>query len=232
MDESPQGDVTPRVAIADDDAQFRASLSAHLRRYGIDVCATVPTAARLLDVVQSDHPDAVTVDLRMPWEGRGSEDEMEGGLEAVASIRRELDSPPAILVVSSYGYPSYVEHVLAQGVRRLGYVLKDNVFEGDLVAQAVRRIIAGDSAVDPLLIEQFFRRRAIAERCSALTQHERMVLKLMAEGYSNRGIGGKLFISSKTVEVHISHIFDKLGIADSPDINRRVRAVLNWLEPD
>ena len=145
-------------------------------------------------------------------------------------VLRQRHPELPIVVVSQFSYPTYIERVLAHGLRGLGYVLKENVFEPDILPEALERVARGGSAVDPLLIDSYFQQRAVARRTSALTDFEQQTLQWMAEGLSNRGIARKMFVSVKTVEIHIRHIYDKLDIPPEPDANRRVRAVLRWLD--
>ena len=211
-----------RVALADDSALFRKGLAALLGASGVEVTAAVPSGAALVDAVAVDLPDAVVLDLRMP---PSFTDE---GLVTAEKLRARYPAL-GILVLSTYAEVSYAARLLQTGTRHVGYLLKDRVEDSDALLDALRRMVAGESVVDPDIVRRLLGRQRITQTVEQLTPREREVLQLMAEGRSNAAIGKELYLSAKTVETHIAQVFAKLGLPQSSDDNRRVLAVLTYL---
>jgi DNA-binding NarL/FixJ family response regulator len=205
-----------RVVIADDAVLFREGLAKVLEAAGIQVDAQVGDAERLLARVRADPPDAAVVDIRMPPTHTAE------GLDAAQRIR--ADHPDVgVLVLSQYVEPHHAMQLLEGGARGVGYLLKDRV------ADAVRRVAGGGSVIDPDVVTQLIGRRRSRDPIQELTDREREVLALMAEGRSNQAICQRLYLSPKTVEAHVRSIFTHLDLAASADDHRRVLAVLAFL---
>ena len=211
-----------RVALADDSALFRRGLATLLAASGVEVTAQVPSGAELLVEVAADLPDAVVLDLRMP---PAFTDE---GLVVAEQLRARFPTL-GILVLSTYAEVSYAARLLQSGTRHVGYLLKDRVEDSDALLDALRRIVAGESVVDPDIVSRLLGRSRSTSAVDQLTAREQDVLRAMAEGRSNAAIGKELFLSAKTVETHIAAVFTKLGLPQSSDDNRRVLAVLTYL---
>jgi DNA-binding NarL/FixJ family response regulator len=215
-----------RVAVADDAVLFREGLCRLLADGGFDVVGQAANADELLAIVRESPPDRIpevaVVDIRMP------PSHSVEGLEAARTIR--ADHPEiGVLVLSQYIETEHAMDLLADGAGGTGYLLKDRVSDLEGFRDAVRRVGEGGSAVDPEVIAQLVHRRRADDPLAELTDREREVLELMAEGCSNRAIGARLFLSEKTVEAHVRGIFAKLGLLPAPDENRRVLAVLAFL---
>lgn len=211
-----------RVALADDSALFRKGLAALLAASGVEVTTGVPSGADLVQAVAVDLPDAVVLDLRMP---PSFTDE---GLVTAERLRARYPTL-GILVLSTYAEVAYAARLLQSGTRHVGYLLKDRVEDSDALLDALRRVVAGESVVDPDIVRRLLGRQRITQAVDLLTAREREVLQLMAEGRSNAAIGKELYLSAKTVETHIAQVFAKLGLPQSSDDNRRVLAVLTYL---
>jgi DNA-binding NarL/FixJ family response regulator len=211
-----------RVIVADDSTLLREGVSMVLTDAGFDV-TSVADAAALIDAVDRLHPDAVITDIRMPPTFS------QEGLEAALEIRKKYPDV-AVLVLSQYLEAAYAVRLLeADQLGRVGYLLKDRVTDIPTFIQAVRRVASGETVVDPAVISTLVQRQRVDNPLDRLTQRERDVLALMAEGWSNQGIGERLSLAPKTVETHVGVILAKLGLAESPDENRRVLAVLAFL---
>ena len=211
-----------RVVIADDAVLFREGLARVLEAAGIQVVAQVGDAERLLAQVHADPPDAVVVDIRMP------PTHTTEGLDAAQRIR--ADHPEVgVLVLSQYVEPHHAIQLLQGGTQGVGYLLKDRVADVAEVADALRRVAGGGSVIDPEVVAQLVGRRRTRDPIQQLTDRERQVLALMAEGRSNQAICERLFLSPKTVEAHVHSIFTGLDLHAAPDDHRRVLAVLAFL---
>jgi DNA-binding NarL/FixJ family response regulator len=211
-----------RVVIADDSVLLREGLVRVVVDHGIDVVAHVGNADDLLAAVRREQPDVAIVDVRMP---PSFTDE---GARAARAIRAEHPSV-GVLVLSQVVEPTHALALFSERPEGFGYLLKDRVVEIDDFLDAVRRVGRGGTAIDPEVIAQLVGRRGDDGPLAELTQREREVLGLMAEGRSNQGISQKLFLSPRTVETHVNGIFLKLGLMPAPDDHRRVLAVLAFL---
>ena len=211
-----------RVVIAEDLALLRDGLTRLLRDHEMEVVAAVEDGEALVEAVERERPDIAVVDVRLP---PGFTDE---GLRAALEARRRVPGT-AVLVVSQYVEQVYAVELLADGQGGVGYLLKDRIADPGEFVEAVRRVAAGGSAMDPEVVSQLLARRARASPIAELTPREREVLSLMAEGRSNSAIAGQLVVSDGAVEKHISNIFGKLGLGTSDGNHRRVLAVLAYL---
>jgi DNA-binding NarL/FixJ family response regulator len=210
-----------RIVIAEDLLLLREGMVRLLTETGHTVDAAVDTADGLVAAVQQHRPDLSIVDVRLP---PGFRDE---GLRAALGIR-EADPTAKILIVSQYVERAYAADLLADGRGGVGYLLKDRVTALDTFLDAVERVAAGGTAMDPEVISQLLGRRPTP--IAQLTPREREVLELIAQGRSNSAIAAAMFVSEKAVGKHISSIFGKFDLPPSDDDNRRVRAVLTYLQ--
>lgn len=211
-----------RVLVADDSVLLREGLLRLLDEAGHAVVAAVGDATALIAEAGQHRPDAVVVDIRMP------PTMTDDGLRAAIEIRRTLPST-AVLLLSAYVEKSYAEALLADGRGGVGYLLKDRVASLEVLTDALTTIRGGGTVLDPDVVAQLLVQRR-ADPLDRLTPRERDVLQLMAEGRSNAAIADRLVITSGAVEKHIGNIFAKVGLADAGSDNRRVLAVLAWLE--
>jgi serine/threonine-protein kinase len=210
-----------RVVVADDSVLIREALVRVLSDAGFEVIAQVGDAEALLSHARRQRPDVVIVDIRMP------PTHTTEGLVAARTIRAELPDT-AVLVLSHHIETHHAMDLIASG-GGVGYLLKDRLSDVAEVVDAIRRVAAGQSVMDPLVVQRLVARPRTANPVDTLSDRERDVLALMAEGRSNAAIGARLFLSPKTVETHIRSIFGKLDIPDLPDDNRRVLTVLTYL---
>jgi DNA-binding NarL/FixJ family response regulator len=212
-----------RVVVADDAVILREGLSRLLVEAGFEVVGQAADAGELLEQIEATAPDIAIVDIRMP------PSHTDEGLQAAAEIRARHPSV-GILVLSQYARPSYAIELLSNGTEGVGYLLKDRVSDLEELASSVRRVGEGGSVLDPSVVAQLVDRpRRGRDPLDDLTEREREVLSLMAEGRSNKAIGQRLFITEHTVEKHVKSIFGKLRLPPSADDHRRVLAVLTFL---
>jgi DNA-binding NarL/FixJ family response regulator len=211
-----------RIAIADDSVLIREGLSRILTAGGVDVVAEATDGSELLARVDELQPDAVIVDIRMP---PSFTDE---GIQVAARLRNQHPNL-GVLVLSQYVSSSYALRVLGTGTGRIGYLLKDRIANTEEVVDAVRRVTAGETVVDPQVVARLVNRSRDNEPLDRLTDREREVLALIAEGRSNKAICDKLFLSPKTVATHVNAIFTKLDLSVAAEDHRRVLAVLQYL---
>jgi DNA-binding NarL/FixJ family response regulator len=211
-----------RIVIADDAVLLREGAARLLEDAGHEVVAQAGDADDLLRKVRAHQPDVAIIDVRMP------PDNADDGLRAALTIRDELPNI-GILLLSQYVEDRYLGRLLASGADGVGYLLKDRVAEVERLAEAVERVAAGGSVLDPEVVAQMLGRSREEGPLDSLTEREREVLALMAEGRTNRAIAAELFISERAVERHVTSIFGKLDLPASEQDHRRVLAVLAHL---
>ena len=211
-----------RVVLAEDLFLLREGLAHLLTAHGIEVVASVESGPELLRAVLDERPDVAVVDVRLPPTFT------DEGLQAALAARREIPGQP-VLVLSQHVEQLYARELLTDGAGGVGYLLKDRVFNSEQFIDALRRVAAGGTAMDPQVIAKLLARRASDTPLSRLTPREREVLELMAEGRSNAAIAQRLFLSESAVGKHTASIFAKLDLVPSDDDNRRVLAVLAYL---
>ena len=211
-----------RVVLADDAVLLREALAAALAAAGFAVVGQAANVQELLAVVAHERPDVVVVDVRMP------PTHTTEGLEGARQIRAEFPGT-AILVLSQYVETRYALDLLRDDPAGMGYLLKDRVTRIADLADAVRRVAAGGSVVDPEVVSRLLGRARRHSPLDELTRRERDVLGLMAEGRSNLAIADRLSVDPRTVEGHVGTIFSKLGLEPAPEDHRRVLAVLAFL---
>lgn len=211
-----------KVIIAEDAAVLREGLAGLLADRGFDVVAAVPDADALAAAVAADPPDVAVVDIRMP------PSHTDEGLRAAIDLRRAFPQL-AVLVFSQYIETRYASELLADRSDGVGYLLKDRVAHVNQFVDAVRRVAAGGTALDPEVVSQLMAASRRVDRLGSLTPREREVLGLMAEGRSNAAIAAALVVSARAVEKHVGNIFAKLDLPESDVDHRRVLAVLRYL---
>jgi DNA-binding NarL/FixJ family response regulator len=211
-----------RVVVADDAMLIREGLTRLLRDAGVIVTGKASNADELLQRVALSMPDVAIVDVRMP---PGHSDE---GVVAAERIRAEHPNM-GVLLLSQYVDLRYCTRLLAEHPGRIGYLLKERVSDIAVLVDALERIVEGECVIDPTIVARLVERPRPAQSLAALSNREREVLALMAEGHSNQGISAQLVLSGKTVESHVRQIFAKLDLPDSGDQHRRVLAVLRFL---
>lgn len=211
-----------RVAIVDDHVLLREGLARLLAEAGMQVVASEGDIDGFLGAVGASRPDVAIIDIRLP------PTYTDEGLRA-ADLVRERHPGTAVLVLSQYLDAGYAFRLLQSFPSGVGYLLKDRVSQVAVLVDAVQRVVAGECVVDPSIVSRLVNRTGLTEPLSALTPREREVLELMAGGRTNTAIGEQLFLSERTVEGNVRRIFDKLGLADTPQDNRRVLAVLAFL---
>jgi DNA-binding NarL/FixJ family response regulator len=211
-----------RAIVADDSVVIRQGVARILSDGGFRVVAEAKDAPELLAAVEAQQPHLAVVDIRMPPGGNA-------GLGAALTIRARHPTV-GVLVLSQFLEPEYALRLLGAGVDRVGYLLKDRLGEARELLEAAHRVAAGGSAIDPAVVAELVRARRRDDRIGRLTEREREVLAGIAEGRSNRSIAERLGITVKTLEGMSGTIFSKLGLEDDPDVNRRVLAVLLYLQ--
>jgi DNA-binding NarL/FixJ family response regulator len=211
-----------RVVVADDVLLTRTGIVRLLRDSGVDVVGEAGDAVTLLHQVRLTQPDVAMVDIRMP------PTHTDEGLVAAREIRASYPEV-GVLVLSQYVDPGYAMRLLEEHPERIGYLLKERVFDIATVVDALRRIADAESVIDPTIVAQLVGRRRLTDPLAALTPREREVLALIAEGMSNQALAVRLFVTERTVEAHVTQIFLKLGLPETSDGNRRVLAVLAYL---
>ena len=212
-------DTIIRVVIADDSVLLREGLARLLEESGFEVAAQAGDADDLLRKVGAHRPDVAVVDVRMP------PTHTDEGLVAARRIR-EQHPGTAVLLLSQHLEPRYAQRLLADQPGGLGYLLKERVADVAVLIDALRRLTEGECVIDPTIVARLLRRRRPDSPLQRLTDREREVLGLMAEGLSNTAIASRLTLSERTIEAVSRQVFDKLGLEASPQLNRRVLAVL------
>ena len=211
-----------RVVVAEDLFLLRDGLTRLLAAHDFEIAAAVDTAPRLLTALLEQRPDVAVVDVRLP---PGFADD---GLQAALAARRQVPGLP-VLLLSQYVEQLYAREMLADQAGGVGYLLKDRVFNDDQFVDAIRTVAGGGTVMDPDVVTKLLGRRSHDEPVTRLSARELEVLELMAEGRSNAAIAQRLYVSEKAVGKHTTSIFLKLGLAPSDDDNRRVLAVLAYL---
>lgn len=211
------------MIVADDSAVIRAGVARILEDGGMQVVAEAADANEAMMCVEEHRPDLAVLDIRMPPAGNA-------GLVAAEQIRDRYTGSTAVLVLSQYLEPEYALRLLGPGAGGVGYLLKESVVLADELLDAARRVAAGGSAIDPAVVDELVRAQRRQDTLKALGSRERSVLALVAEGRSNRSIADRLAVSIKTVEGAIAASFMKLGLEPDPGDNRRVLAVLAYLD--
>ncbi|MFF7635634.1 response regulator [Kitasatospora sp. NPDC008050] len=211
-----------RVVIAEDLFLLRDGLTRMLQAHGVTVAQAVETGPELLAAVAAEKPDVLVVDVRLPPTFT------DEGLRAALQARRQTPGLP-VLVLSQYVEQLYARELLADGTGGIGYLLKDRVMDSNQFVDAVRRVANGGTAMDPEVISRLLTRNSGNSAVASLTPREREVLGLMAEGRSNAAVAQQLVITERAVAKHTASIFLRLGLQPSDDDNRRVLAVLAYL---
>jgi DNA-binding NarL/FixJ family response regulator len=212
-----------RVLVGEDQPIVREGIVHVLTDSGFDVVGTVGDARDLVRKARLDRPDVVVTDIQMP---PGHADD---GLRAALEIR-SAQPGVGVLVLSQFLEDRYAFDLVADGAQGVGYLLKEKVGDLRVFTDAVRRVADGGSALDPDVVARLVGRRRRSSPLDRLTKRETEVLSLIAEGYSNAGVARELVVTVAAVERHVTSIFDKLGLQQSPDQHRRVLAVLNYLQ--
>ncbi|GAA3908013.1 response regulator transcription factor [Streptomyces lacrimifluminis] len=212
-----------RIVIAEDDLLLREGLALLLRAEGLDVVATAGTPDEALAAIDEHKPDVAILDVRMPPTHTD-----EGIVTAVEARRRRPDL--AVLVLSAYVEQSFATELLTGGVSGLGYLLKERVGRVEEFLDALRRVADGGTAIDPEVVAQLFTRSHQDTRLDRLSPRERDVLALMAEGLGNTAVAERLVVTEGAVHKHIRSIFAKLDLSPTDRVDRRVAAVLRYLE--
>lgn len=211
-----------RVVIADDAVLIREGIARLLGDAGLEIVGQAENADQLLRLVRDQRPDIAIVDIRMP------PSHTDEGLVAAREIRARHPET-GVLVLSQHLEPRYALQLIEQNPERIGYLLKDRVGRVEELIDALDRIAAGECVLDRQVVRELMERKRKHDPLSGLSQREREILELMAEGRSNQGICQSLWLSPKTIETHIRNLFLKLGLNEAPLDNRRVLAVLTLL---
>jgi DNA-binding NarL/FixJ family response regulator len=211
-----------RVVVAEDVMLMREGIVRVLRDEGVDVVAEAGNETDLMSALAKHDPDCAVVDIRMP------PTQTDEGIVAARRIR-ELHPNIGVLILSQYVEPAYALQLLEDHPERVGYLLKERVSDGAILVDALRRLTEGETVIDPTIVSRLLGRYREADPLDELSAREREVLSLIAEGCSNAAIAKRLFVTERTVEWHVKQIFQELRIAEAPDTNRRVLAVLAFL---
>ncbi|MEV1019233.1 response regulator transcription factor [Streptomyces sp. NPDC050264] len=212
-----------RVVVAEDHFLLRDGLVRLLGAYGHEVAAAVDNGPELLKVLVAERPDVAIVDVRLP------PDFGDEGLRAALAAREQVPGLP-VLLLSQYVEPLYARELLADGAGAVGYVLKDRVTNGGAFLRTIGQVADGGTVMDPEVVSKLLARKVRDRKLGSLTAREREVLGLLAQGRSNAGVAEALFVGEKAVTKHIGNIFTKLGLLPGESGNRRVLAVLAYLE--
>lgn len=212
-----------RVVLAEDLFLLRDGLVRMLEAYDFEIAAAVESGPELTRALAELEPDVAIVDVRLP------PSHTDEGLQCALAARRARPGLP-VLVLSQHVEQLYARELLADGAGAVGYLLKDRVFDADQFIDSVRRVAGGGTAMDPQVISQLLARRTAERPLGRLTPREREVLELMAQGRSNAAIAGQLVVTERAVAKHTSNIFAKLDLEVSDDDNRRVLAVIAYLD--
>ena len=208
--------------IGEDSLLLREGIARVLEASGIEVVGLAGDYDELIAAVTEARPDVAVVDIRMP------PTQTDEGLRAAKQIRAQLPDT-GVLVLSQYLDEDYVFKLLGNGAQGLGYLLKDRITDGDAFVDAVRRVAAGEAALDPEVVAHLLGRPRAGGPLDELNERERTVLSEMAEGRSNNAIASRLFLSDRAVERHVTAIFSRLRLTATPESHRRVLAVLTYL---
>ena len=211
-----------RVVVADDSMLTRGGIVRMLQEAGVDVVAEAADGRELLQRVDEFRPDVAVIDIKMPPTFT------DEGLQAAAELRRRHPSL-GILVLSQYVEADYAMRLIEEVPERTGYLLKDRVADIAVLVDALRRITEDETVIDPTIVSRLLGRRREVDPLAALTARETDVLASLAEGLSNGAIARRLHVAERTVETHVTSIFQKLGLVDEPSAHRRVLAVLTFL---
>ncbi|HEY2126959.1 MAG TPA: response regulator transcription factor [Streptosporangiaceae bacterium] len=211
-----------RVVVAEDLFLLRDGLTRLLAAHDFEIAAAVDSAPGLLSALLIERPDVAVVDVRLPPSFA------DDGLQAALAARRQVPGLP-VLLLSQYVEQLYAREMLADQAGGVGYLLKDRVFNDDQFVDAIRTVASGGTVMDPEVVSKLLGRRSFDGPITRLSGREREVLALMAEGRSNAAIAQRLFVTEKAVSKHTTSIFTKLNLAPSEDDNRRVLAVLSFL---
>jgi DNA-binding NarL/FixJ family response regulator len=211
-----------RIVIADDSLLLREGLAELLTSRGFEIVGQAANGTELMRQVIAYRPDVALVDIRMPPTGT------DEGLRAAEEIATQSPGT-GVLILSDYLEPTYAARLLETGAPGRGYLLKETVTDLDSFTAAVRRVALGECVVDPAIVLRVLQRRHKSDHLDDLSDRERQILALMAEGKTNRGIAEDLVLSERTVESHVRRVLLKLGVPDTPDDHKRVHAVLTYL---
>jgi DNA-binding NarL/FixJ family response regulator len=211
-----------RVVVAEDTMLTREGIVQVLHEAGVEVVGQAGDGQALMRQVAIAKPDVAIVDIRMP------PTQTDEGLVAAQRIRAEHPGV-AVLVLSQYVEPSYALRLLEEHPEKIGYLLKERVFDAAVLVDALRRVDEGETVIDPTIVSRLLGRARRNDPLAELTPREREVLALVAEGLSNRAIAARLFVTERTVEAHTKQVVLKLGVGDDPSTHRRILAVLAFL---
>jgi DNA-binding NarL/FixJ family response regulator len=210
------------VIIVEDVLLVREGLARLLTDRGVQVVDMAPDLRDIDRIVRSLHPDVAILDIRLPPTFT------DEGLRAAADLRAEHPNL-GILVLSQHLETAYAIRLLGDAPGRVGYLLKDRVSDIAIIVDALDRIVGGETVIDPTIVSRVLSRQRPDSPLSSLSEREREVLALVAEGLSNKAISEQLFVGERTIETHIGNVFTKLGLHDHADVNRRVALALTWL---